>query len=185
MKKSVLVLLAEGFEEMEAVISVDILRRAGIEVAMAALTEDLLVKGSRGILIKADIFLENYNKIPDALVLPGGVGGAERLAASAKVSELIALCNEKKKIIAAICASPAFVLPKSGILKGRKATCFPGEEQRFGEDIIFVQESVVVDGNVITSRGPGTAFDFALTVAEALVGKDVVMAVKEKALIKI
>ena len=183
MEKTALVILAEGFEEMEAVISIDILRRAGVVVTVVSLAEDVLVKGSRNITIKADSSLAKYSNIPDALVLPGGTGGAERLAVSVRVAELIADCNEKNKIVAAICAAPAIVLAKSGVLDNKKATCYPEMEQMFGESTVFVEDDVVCDGNIITSRGAGTAFDFALAICEKLRGDDIVLMVRKGAVI--
>ena len=184
MGKEVLIVLAEGFEEMEAVICVDILRRAGLKVIIAALGDRLLVTGSRQIQIKADMPIENITTIPDALVLPGGGKGAENLACSKKVIDLIKLASKTGKIIAAICASPAHALVKAGVLEGKMATCYPGEEILFGKKTVYKKDDVVIDGNIITSRGPGTAFYFALSIVENLCGKVVAKELKEKALIK-
>jgi len=184
MSLSALVLLAEGFEEMEAVISIDILRRAGIRVITAAICDNRIVTGSRRIPIKADILLKDFQSIPDALILPGGLTGAENLAASQDVKDLIMTCIREGKIIAAICASPALVLSKFGVLKGKKATCYPGHERHFGNETVFIKDDVVIDGNVITSAGPGTAFHFAVAIVHVLTGEKTLSDVKEKALIK-
>ena len=104
----------------------------------------------------------------DAIVLPGGLPGAKNLAASEAVAQLLVAMNETGKIIAAICASPAIVLAPLGILNGKKATCYPGMQEQFPADTKYVEESVVRDGNVITSRGPGTALDFALAIVAVL-----------------
>lgn len=152
-----------------------------MSVITAALSEELLVQGSRNIIIKADTLLSKYNDIPDALILPGGIGGAERLAISSRVSELIAECDENNKIVAAICAAPAIVLAKSGVLDNKKATCYPAMEQMFGKNTVFVENSVVCDDNIVTSRGAGTAFDFALCVAQQLMGEDIVLTVRQGA----
>lgn len=184
MNESAVVVLAEGFEEMEAVISIDMLRRAGIEVVTAALGEDTLVTGSRHIPLKADVSLKDVELIPDALVLPGGLPGAGNLAESELVNKFIKSCAEQKKIIAAICASPAYVLTRAGVLSGKKATCYPGDERRFAKDVKYVKEDVVVDGNVITSAGPGTAFYFALAIIQALAGIEAANKIKERALIR-
>ncbi|MCP4650517.1 MAG: DJ-1/PfpI family protein [PVC group bacterium] len=184
MAKKVLILLAEGFEEMEAVISIDILRRAGLDVVTVAIGGDLLVRSARNVTIKADVYLKNYEGIPDAVVLPGGTAGAERLAASEIVIDLIKTCTAQGKTVAAICAAPAIVLPKTGVLDGKRATCYTDCETMFNSQITFVKEDVVVDGNIITSAGPGTAIDFALAVVEVLLGEEIVAKLKEKALIK-
>jgi 4-methyl-5(b-hydroxyethyl)-thiazole monophosphate biosynthesis len=183
MNKHVLIILAEGFEEMEAVIPADMLRRAGLNVTIAALGKELLVNGSRGVRIKADIMLEGITFVPDALVLPGGGKGAENLASSEKVIELVKQTAQMGKTVAAICASPAHALVKAGVLEGKTATCYPGEEVFFKGNTVYKKDNVVVDSNIITSRGPGTAFDFALNIIEALGGKPLAQQVKEKALI--
>jgi len=184
MSKKVIVVLAEGFEEMEAIISIDILRRAGLEVITAATSSNILVTGSRKIPIKPDIELKNFSGVPEALVLPGGMPGAENLANSKLLINLIKQCAKQNKIIAAICASPAYALAKSGILSGKRVTCYPGCENRLNKDAIYLNQDVVVDGNLITSAGPGTAFYFALAIIEKLVGKETAQTVKNKALVK-
>lgn len=183
MSKKVIVLIADGFEEMEAIISIDILRRAGLDVISAAVKNDLQVTGSRNIVIQADSKLEDLKQIPDAVVLPGGGKGAKNLAASTLVEELIIKSFNAKKLIAAICASPACVLAKTGILKGKNATGYPGTEGSFGPEVTIRSETVVVDENIITSAGPGTAFDFALAIVEKLCGEKTAQEVQQKALI--
>lgn len=184
MSKKVIVALAEGFEEMEAIISIDILRRAGLEVITAATSSNILVTGSRKIPIKPDIELKNFSGVPEALVLPGGMPGAENLANSKRVINLIKQCVKQNKIVAAICASPAYALAKAGVLSGKKVTCYPGCENRLGKDTTYIKEEVVIDSNIITSAGPGTAFCFALAIVEKLMGKEVAEDVKKKALIR-
>ncbi|MFH1460214.1 MAG: DJ-1 family glyoxalase III [Candidatus Omnitrophota bacterium] len=183
MPKKVLVFLAEGFEEMEAVISVDLLRRAELDVVIASIEDKLLVKGSRNIYVQADILLDDYKEIPDCLVLPGGGFGAKNLAISDKVNALIKKCYKHGKLIAAICASPAVVLAKTGILEGKTITCYPGCETIVKGNIRIIEDSVVIEDNIITSRGPGTAFDFTLAIIKKLCGNNVAENVKEKALI--
>jgi len=184
MKKKVLVLLADGFEEMEAVICIDILRRGGLETKIACLKKNLVVCGSRNIKIQADMKLSEIKQLPDAIVLPGGMPGAENLANSKEANKLIKNCNNEKKIIAAICASPAIVLIPLGILDGKRATCYPQFEEKFGAKTAFVNEAVVVDGNIVTSQGPGTVFYFALKIVELLQGKDTAETVRKRALVK-
>lgn len=170
MPKKALVILADGFEEIEAVTAIDVLRRAGVEVSVAGL-KNKNTRGARGLVIVAEKELSDAGEDFDALVLPGGMPGASHLAGSEKVSALIMALHQKNKVIAAICASPALVLAPMGILRNKTATCFPAMEEGFGNDVKFSAERVVVDGNIITSRGPATALDFSLAVAEKLVGK--------------
>lgn len=172
MRKRALVILADGFEDIEAVTPIDILRRVNVDVTVAGLSGEM-VKGSRGIVIKADRVLLESDSDHDAIILPGGMPGAENLAKSSKVKKLILDMHAKGKTVAAICASPALVLSPLGILDGKKATCFPGMEPNFTAKVKALKEAVVQDGNVITSRGPATAFAFSLKIVEALVGKDI------------
>ena len=183
MKKKALIVLAGGFEEVEAVSVMDVLRRAGVKVIIAGLKR-LIIEGSHGIKIQADIKLKDYKKIPDAVILPGGMPGATNLANSKKVISLIKACFSKKNIVAAICASPAFVLAPTGILKGKKVSCYPGCEGRLKEGTVYLKKSVVIDGNIITSQGPGTALDFAFAIIEKLTGKKQTSLVKKKMLVK-
>ncbi|MGB2600973.1 MAG: DJ-1 family glyoxalase III [Candidatus Omnitrophota bacterium] len=170
MNKKALVILAQGFEEIEAVIPIDMLRRAEVEVIVAGVGGETIT-GSREVIIKPDVSLEECDLEPDAVILPGGMPGAENLATSSKVKEIITKMNSKGKIIAAICASPALVLAPMGILNGKEATCYPGLDKNFSPEIKFSKERVVQDGNVITSQGPATAFGFARKITENLVGK--------------
>ena len=170
MKKTALIVLAEGFEEIEAVTPADVLRRAGINVTIAGLRKRS-VKGAHGITFETDILFAEYKTLPDVVIFPGGMPGAENLASSLEVKELILRMNEEKKLIAAICASPAILLAPIGILDGLKATCFPGCEKNFGSSIEFVKQKTIQVDNIITSQGPGTAADFALKIAENLLGK--------------
>lgn len=179
--KRVLVVLADGFEEVEAITPIDILRRAGLKVIVAGLGRTS-IKGAHGIKVTADIDLGDLDALPDAVVFPGGMPGAENLAASNDIKELVAAMDAKKGIIAAICASPALVLAPSGILEGKKATCYPGMEKNFSVGITAVKDPVVQDGNIITSRGVGTAIPFALKIVESLSGKDTADTVGEQVL---
>lgn len=171
MKKKALVVLAEGFEEIEVSTPIDILRRAGVDVTVAGIG-GTVIKGAHNVAINADIDLEKYDSVPDAVIFPGGMPGAENLARSSKVKELIKSMAAEGKLIAAICASPALVLAPMGLLDGRNATCYPGMEENFSSKVKPVKEKVVQDGNVITSMGPATALPFALKIVENLVGKE-------------
>ncbi len=167
MKKALLI-LADGFEEIEAVTPIDLLRRAGIVVLVAALGNDTSVQGARGITVDADYSLSEIENDFDALILPGGRNGAEKLANSKIVLSLIEDMNKEGKLIAAICASPAIVLGKTTVLSGKRATCYPGCGGDFKSDVIYVEDPVVIVDNIITSRGPGTASDFSLAIIKVL-----------------
>lgn len=168
----VLVPLAPGFEELEAITVVDLLRRAGIEVVTAGL-ESGPVKASRGTVVVPDTSLdEALARDYDMVVLPGGEPGATNLASDARVLELLRRFSAAGRYTAAICAAPK-VLAAAGLLDGRRATCFPGvlEAAKFPK-VRLEEHAVVTDGKVVTSRGPGTAMDFALTLIELLAGRD-------------
>lgn len=171
MKKKALIVLANGFEETEAVLPVDILKRCEVDVAIAGLGSEL-IKGAHGVTLKTDAVFENYSELPDAVIFPGGMPGAENLASSIKLKDFIVKMNSEKKLIAAICASPAIVLAPTGVLSGKKVTCYPGMEKNFLPDVNFLEEEVIQDGNIITSRGPGTAHLFGFKIAENLIGKN-------------
>ncbi len=171
MPKRALVILAQGFEEIEAITIIDILRRAGIDVTVSGLNA-IEIKGSHGITLIADEKLDTIKEDFQACILPGGLAGAKNLASSEKVNLMIKQMHKNGKIIAAICASPAIVLAPAGILKNKTATCYPGMQDSFGKETIFKEAAVVIDGNIITSRGPATALLFALSIVEILCGKE-------------
>ncbi|HTL70618.1 MAG TPA: DJ-1 family glyoxalase III [Candidatus Eisenbacteria bacterium] len=168
MKKTVLVALADGFEEIEAVTPIDVLRRAGVEVTVAGVGKDV-VTGANGVKIQADLRLEDYGGLPDAVVLPGGAMGAANLRDSQAVSGLLKRMKENGRLIAAICASPGVVLARQGYLDGKSATCYPGYEKNFPSSARYSAERVVGDGHLVTSRGPGTALEFSLELVRRLV----------------
>jgi len=169
---TVLVPLAQGCEELEAVTIVDLLRRAGIEVVTAGLDERP-VRASRGVLLIADMTLDQaMQKDYDMIVLPGGLPGADHLDQDSRIQSLLQKMYAEGKYIAAICAAPK-VLASAGLLDGRRATSFPGSLDGCSiADMDYREQAVVIDGRVITSRGPGTAMDFALTLIELLAGKE-------------
>ena len=174
MRKKVVVILADGFEEIEAVTIINTLRRADIKVTVCGLDTDL-VKGSREITISADKLLEKSDLASeyDACVLPGGMPGAKNLANSDMVKELLTKMHAQGKTIAAICSSPALVLSYAGILDNKSATCFPGMRGNFSNSTTYKEDNVVIDGNIITSRSPATAMGFSLSIVEILCGKDI------------
>lgn len=165
------VVLAEGFEEIEAVTPVDVLRRAGVEVTLAGVG-GRRIRGARGVVYEADCLLEAAPRDADLLVLPGGMPGASNLAAAPAVGELVHAIYARGGRVAAICAAPAVALAPLGLLEGKRATCYPGFEERFGPGVERASERVVVDGRITTSRGPGTALEFALSLVEQLVSAE-------------
>lgn len=173
----VLVPLAEGFEEIEAVTIVDLLRRAGIEVHTASLAARR-VTGSHGIAVEADRLLEGADPADyEMIVLPGGMPGADHLKHDARVIRLLQAFSAAGRWVAAICAAPG-VLAHAGLLDGRTATSYPGFLDEASARGLHRSESpVVVDGRVITSRGPGTAIDFGLELIARLAGREAAEAV--------
>jgi 4-methyl-5(b-hydroxyethyl)-thiazole monophosphate biosynthesis len=128
------------------------------------------------------MLLEDYRDIPDAVILPGGMPGAKNLSESKKVSEMINKANHERRVVAAICAAPALALAPTGILNGKKATCFPGMEKHFPSAVQFSEDRVVTDGNIVTSRGAGTAMEFSLKLVEQLMGHENAWILKEQLL---
>lgn len=179
-----IVFLADGFEECEGLIAVDILRRAGVETLMASAMDGLMIDSSRHIKVQADVMAGDvdYDTV-DMIVLPGGRLGTENLGANELV---VAKCKEfaaagmdaaSCKYLAAICAAPS--LPASlGLLEGKKATCHPDFEGHMA-GAVLTGESVVVDGNIITGQGLGASFDFSFELVKILVGEEKVGQIKK------
>lgn len=167
----VLVPLAPGCEELEAVTIIDLLRRAGIEVVTAGLQPGI-VKASRGTQLVPDATLDSVLRDEfDMIVLPGGMPGAQHLKEDARVIALLKKMAEQGKYTAAICAAPS-VLAEAGLLAGRRATSYPGFLDKIEvPGMAYLKDAVVADGKILTSRGPGTAMDFALALVEELAGK--------------
>lgn len=168
MGKQATVVLAPGFEEIEALTVVDVLRRGGVEVTVAGLG-GTVIEGAHGITVQADVPLSEDMETPDALVLPGGMPGSKNLGESPLVRALACRTHDAGHVCAAICAAPAFTFAAFGLLDGKTATCYPGCEDRFPPSATFTHDRVAVDGNIVTSRGPGTALAFALKLVEMLV----------------
>lgn len=163
----VVVFLANGCEEIEALTPIDVLRRGGVEVIGVSISDSLTVKGAHGIDFMADEIFENIDfEDINMVVLPGGLGGRNNLMAHSGVVDICKSFNEKGKYVTSICASPS-VLGENDILQGKKAICYPGfEKQLKGAEV--TDENVVKDGNIITSKGPATAMEFALKLLEAI-----------------
>lgn len=177
------VFLADGCEEVEALTQVDFLRRAGIKVITAGIGKKTIT-GGHDIRITADTIVDELDKPFDAVIIPGGMPGAEHIAESRKAGEIIRSTYEAGKLVAAICAAPAVVLAPTGILAGKKATCYPGFEEKLSGDITFTEDRVVVDGNIITSRGPGTAAEFAAAIIRYIEGDKAADEINRKTLQK-
>ncbi len=166
------IFLADGFEEIEALTPVDLLRRAGVDVMTVAVGEFREVTGAHGITVEADLLLDDEDMADaDLLVAPGGMPGAKNLADSRKVCELFRHQAERGALVAAICAAPAVLLAPLGITAGKRATCYPGFEEALtaGGATHVGDERVVRDSNVITANGPSSAIPFALALVDALV----------------
>lgn len=163
----VYIFLADGFEEIEALTVVDVLRRAKIDISMVSVTGSELVTGAHGITTVADLKFDDTDyRDGDMLVLPGGMPGTVNLSKHDGLSRLLKEFHEKGKDLAAICAAPR-ILGTKGLLTGRSATCYPGnEESLLGAR--FQEADVVIDGNIVTSRGMGTAIDFSLALVRKL-----------------
>jgi 4-methyl-5(b-hydroxyethyl)-thiazole monophosphate biosynthesis len=178
MAKTVLVPLATGFEEIEAVSLIDVLRRAGIKVIVASVNGRDDVQGANGITIVADCQLDGISSDNiDMILLPGGWGGTDILAVDENVQKLIKDMNEKHKLISAICAAP-FALKEAGVLPDN-FTCYPGAKDRIRNEGYTESSQVVEDGNVITSRGPGTSICLGLYIVKKLVGQEMYEGLRE------
>ena len=171
MDKKVLVPIAEGTEEIEAVTIIDVLRRAGAAVTVASVSE-LQITASRGVKLVADKLIgECVDETYDLVVLPGGMPGAEHLRNSKELERILTQQKDQGRLYGAICAAPAIVFQHHGLLDQRQATCHPNFVN-YLENMDSVESRVVVDGNCVTSRGPGTSLEFALQLVELLYGED-------------
>ena len=166
--KRILCLLADGFEETEAIATVDVLRRAGCFVDLVSMNSTPMVTSSHQIRLITDRIWNPDQRDYDLLFLPGGQPGTNNLSSDPRVLGMVQYFHTQGKWVTAICAAPA-VLAKAGILKGKKVTSYPTEKQaELFKDSIYLEESVVVDGNIITSRGVGTVLPFAYALVDAL-----------------
>ncbi|PQP35028.1 DJ-1 family protein [Desulfobacteraceae bacterium SEEP-SAG9] len=183
MTKKVLVPIADGTEEIEAVCIIDVLRRAGADVTVASVNS-LQVTASRGVKLVADKLISDCtNETYDLIALPGGIPGAEHLRDSAELEQMLREQYESNRLYGGICAAPAVVLQNHGFLKGRQATCHPVFVHQL-ENTDLVETRVVVDGPCITSRGPGTALEFALKLVEMLFGKEKVEEISQPMMVR-
>lgn len=174
----VYILLADGFEEVEAITPVDALRRARVEVALVGVT-GMTVTGSHGVKVAADMALADIDpESCEAIVVPGGLRGVENIKASPEALRAVKACAEAGKYVSAICAGPT-VLASLGITDGKSAVCYPGMEGEMGSANMRAGASAVTDGSVITGRSAGTAWDFAFAILSALRGPEAARRVSE------
>lgn len=166
--KKVLVFLAEGFETIEALSVVDVCNRAKVTCHACSLTEKRTVNSAHGTMVLCDkLISDNDLETYDAIVLPGGMPGSTNLRDNEKVQSLIKKYNKENKIVAAICAAP-IALAKAGVIEGKTVTSYPGFKEELGNVNYVEEDTVVVDGNIITSRGPATALVFGLEILKEL-----------------
>ncbi len=180
----VYVFLATGFEELETIAPIDIFRRAGIDIKTVSVKDTRYVDSTHGVTIKADlIFRETDFDNASMLILPGGMPGADELAACYRLGKALQTHHENGGLIGAICAAP-MVLGKLGILKGLRATCYPGFEVHLEGAIYVPDQPVVTSRNITTAYGPGAAFDFGFTLLSQLVDSRVVETIKNGMMVK-
>ena len=170
MSKAV-IFFAPGLEECEGLVTVDLLRRAGVEVQICAVSNDRTIAGAHGIRIVCDALASDADRTADAVILPGGIPGTPNLAASKTVCNLVREFDASGRLVAAICAAPT-VLGGLGLLEGRRATCYPGCEDGLG-GADYIDAETVRDGNIITGSGLGAAIPFALELIAYLEGPDI------------
>ena len=170
----VYVFLADGFEDIEALIPVDVLRRGGVEVVTVSATDLPLVQSAHGVNIEADVLFEQADfGDADLLMLPGGMPGASNLFEHEGVRRAVSNQAAAGRKVAAICAAPAVVLAQMGLLQGRQATCYPGFEQTLeANGATYTADLVTVDGNITTAEGPAAAFPYAYELLEQLVSPE-------------
>lgn len=177
----VVVILADGFEEVEAMSIIDVLRRAELDTVIAGL-HDGYITSSRNVKVLPDTAIDAIKAGDfDMIVLPGGQPGSDNMNADVRVISLVKDFSHKGKLLGAICAAP-IVLAKAGLLQGKRVTSFPSYRDRFGSSV-YEEQPVVEDGNVLTSRGPGTALAFGLAIVERLAGKEKALKIKAAMLI--
>lgn len=172
----VCLLLADGFEEAEALVTVDLLRRGGVEVKLTGL-DSRTVTGAHGIAVLADCLLSDWSELPEMVILPGGLGGVNQIQMHAEAIELVRKAAEQGAYVAAICAAPS-ILAGLGLLDGRQAVVYPGMEREMGHAIVQVGQPVTMDGQFITGEAAGTVFEFGLKLVDVLKGTEVAVQVQ-------
>lgn len=171
--------LADGFEDMEAIASIDILRRAGVDVTTVSVSDNISVVSSHGVPMIADVLFKKCNfEDVKAIVLPGGMGNALSLSEHEGLKKLLLKYKPTSTYLAAICASP-MVFGKYGLLDGKKAVIYPGMEEKLGKAVVQKEGFVAIDGNMVTGRGPAASIPFAFALAELLSSKEKLEEVKK------
>lgn len=178
---SVIISLADGFEEIEAITPIDVLRRAGFDVVSVGMAGKTTATGSHGVVFQVDKPWDAVaSETPDLLVLPGGMPGSKNLGEHDGLRAMAKRVADSGGTLAAICAAPAFTLGSWGLLSGKSATCYPGCESTCSDPVAWRPDGVVVDGKTITAKGPGKALDFALTIVAQLSGPDAAAMLKDQ-----
>lgn len=177
--------LAEGFEEIEALSVVDVMRRAGMDVDTVSITSDKQVKGAHGMVVTADRTIRDIDTVDaEWLILPGGMPGATNLAACGPLNDMLAVQWTKQGKIAAICAAPAVVLAPLGIVRGQEVTCYPSfKDQVISDGGQYVDTRVIESGNLVTANGPSSALLFAFAIVSNSLGQDVASSVASEMLV--
>ena len=172
--EGVYIFLADGFEDMEAIATRDVLLRGGVDVQTVSINEDPFVTSSHGITVSVDLTRDDFNDdLPAVMIFPGGMPGSKNLAADRALMALMRKCYDNGGIVAAICAAPGLVVSQLNDVAGKRFTCFDGfEDPMIAKGAVFTPESAVVDGRLITGRGAGHAVNFGLAIVEALKGKE-------------
>lgn len=182
--ETVYLFLAEGFEEVEGLTVVDLLRRADMDIKMVSIEESLMVQSSHGVMVKADMKFEDVDfEHADMIVLPGGMPGTKHLLEHEGLKQKLLEFHREGKMLGAICAAP-MVLGENGILEGKKAVCYPGFEEHLKGAEVGTWEAVQ-DGNVITSRGLGTAIEFGLTIVSHFKGTEKAEKIRKSIMYKV
>ena len=178
--KNVYIFLADGFEDMEAIATRDVLLRGGVDVQTVSVTEDPFVTSSHGITVSVDLTRDEYDGMkPDVMIFPGGMPGTKNLAADRDLMAQMRECYAGGGIVAAICAAPGLVVSQLDDVAGKRFTCFEGfQDPMIAKGAVFTPESAVVDGRLITGRGAGHAVAFGLAILEQLKGAETAERVK-------
>ena len=168
------IFLADGFEDMEAIATRDVLLRGGVDVQTVSITEDPFVTSSHGITVSVDLTRDDYeDDLPAVMIFPGGMPGTKNLAADKALMAQMRKCYANGGLVAAICAAPGLVVSQLDDVAGKRFTCFEGfQDPMIAKGAVFTPESAVVDGRLITGRGAGHAVNFGLAILEALKGKE-------------
>jgi 4-methyl-5(b-hydroxyethyl)-thiazole monophosphate biosynthesis len=172
--EGIYIFLADGFEDMEAIATRDVLLRGGVDVQTVSITDDPFVTSSHGITVSVDLTRDDFNDdLPAMMIFPGGMPGTKNLAADRALMALMRKCYTHGGIIAAICAAPGLVVSQLDDVSGKRFTCFEGfQDAMIAKGAVFTPESAVVDGRLITGRGAGHAVNFGLAILEELKGKE-------------